>query len=234
MKRPTDKSGVRSVLGSINFYLKYIKNSAEKFKPLHELLRKNVEFKWSDECEKTFKLIKEYLCSAPILSIYDINKEIYIETDASFKGIGATSKQTQADRKLHPVAYFSRKLSEKEKKMDIIQLECKAIKDAIKYWQYYLIGREFIVYSDHKPLENLKTKSRTDEVLGDLVHYLSQFNFKIIYKKGKENILADLLSKQPVLEYFENEDVIQIVNLIELKDILTDQEKNKQELESPK
>lgn len=126
-----------------------------------------------DECKKNFNLIKEYLCSAPILPIFNINKQIYIETDASYKGIDASLKQPQADGKLHPVAYFSRKLSEKEKKMDIIHLECKAIKDAIKYWQYNLIGREFNVCSDHKPLRNLKTKFRTDEILGDLVHYLS-------------------------------------------------------------
>lgn len=232
LKRPTDKTGVRSVLGSINFYLKYIENSAEKFEPLHKLLRKNAEFKWTEECEESFNLIKEYLCSSPILAIYDIGKDVVIETDASYKGIGAALKQPQADGRLHPVAYFSRKLSEKEKKMDIIHLECKAIKESIKYWQYYLIGREFSVCSDHKPLENLRTKSRTDEILGDLVHYLSQFNFKIIYKKGKDNILADLLSRHPVLEYFENESELEVVNLIELSEIVKDQKENSKELES--
>jgi transposase InsO family protein len=234
LKQPTDKSGVRSILGTINFYLKYIPNSAQKFEPLHRLLRKDTKFEWSKECDDCFVLIKEYLCSTPILAIYDINKDIFIETDASYKGLGATLKQPQTDGKLHPVGYFSRKLSEREKKLDIIHLECKAIKEAIKYWQFYLIGREFTVYSDHKPLENLRTKSRTDEILGDLVHYLSQFNFKIIYKKGKENVMADMLSRHPVLEYFENQDAFQVVNLVELSEILNDQKTNIIELKNAK
>lgn len=234
LQRPVDKSGVRSILGSINFYLRYIENSSVKFEPLHRLLKKNVEFKWTDECEKSFQLIKDYLCSSPILAIFDIKKDIFIETDASYKGLGAALKQPQEGGKLHPVAYFSRKLSDREKKMDVIHLECKAIKDAIKYWQYYLIGRKFFVCSDHKPLENLRTKSRTDEILGDMVNYLTQFNFNIIYRKGKENVLADHLSRYPVLEYFENEEVIQVVNLIELDDILNDQKLNIAELQSDK
>lgn len=226
LQRPSNKSGVRSILGSINFYLKYVEKSTQILEPLHRLLRKNVKFVWCDDCEQSFKTIKQYLCSEPILAIYDINKPVFIETDASFKGIGATLKQPQEDGVLHPIAYYSRKLSEKEKRMDIIHLECKAIKDAIKFWQYYLIGRKFTVCSDHKPLENLRTKARTDEILGDLIFYLSQFNFHIIYKKGKENILADLLSRNPVLEYFENEDAIQMVNLIDLHTILKDQKEH--------
>lgn len=131
LQRPSDKSSVRSILGSINFYLKYIENSTQKLEPLHRLLRKDVKFEWSDECEETFNTIKDHLCSAPILAIYDVKKPVYIETDASFKGIGATLKQPQENGILHPVAYYSRKLSEREKRLDIIHLECKAIKDAI-------------------------------------------------------------------------------------------------------
>lgn len=234
LQSPTDKSGVRSILGSINFYLKYIENSSQKLEPLHQLLRKDVKFQWTDGCEQVFSMVKDYLCSKPILAIYDINKPVFIETDASYKGMGATLKQPQEDGILHPVAYFSRKLSNPEKRFDIIHLECKAIKEAIKFWQYYLIGRQFTVCSDHKPLENIKTKARTDEILGDLIFYLSQFNFNIIYKKGKDNILADLLSRNPVLEYFENEDVITVVNLIELPAILNDQSKHMSELKAAK
>lgn len=232
LKRPTDKSGVRSILGSINFYSKYIQNSAIKFEPLHNLLRKDVKFIWTEDCESCFKSIKDYLCSSPILAIYDPEKPVIIETDASYYGIGASLKQPQADGFLHPVAYFSRKLSATEKKMEVIHLECKAIKDAIKYWQFYLIGREFTVYSDHKPLENLRTKARTDETLGDLIHYLSQFYFKIVYKPGKDNLLADLLSRNPVLEYFEDSDAIRTVNMVEISEILDDQRRHIDELRS--
>uniref|UniRef100_A0A1B6CSL2 RNA-directed DNA polymerase n=1 Tax=Clastoptera arizonana TaxID=38151 RepID=A0A1B6CSL2_9HEMI len=232
--RPANKSEVRSILGSINFYLKYIENSAQKLEPFHRLLRKDIKFEWTEECERTFNMIKDHLCSTPILAIYDRHKPIIIETDASYKGIGATLKQPQDDGMLHPVSYFSRKLSNREKKFDVIHLECKAIKDSIKFWQYYLIGQKFTVCSDHKPLENLRTKARTDEILGDLIFYLSQFNFTIIYKKGKENILADLLSRNPVLEYFENDDVIKVVNLINLSSIVHDQSKHVSDMKREK
>lgn len=92
------------------------------------------------------------------------------------------------------------------KKKKAIYLECLAIKEAIKYWQYWLMGKTFTVFSDHKPLENLNIKSRTDEELGDLTYYLSQYDFTIKYSPGKDNLEADCLSRNPVLEAYENED----------------------------
>ncbi len=74
----------------------------------------------------------------------------------------------------------------KRKKEKAIYLECLAIKECAKYWQHYLIRRKFLVFSDHKPLEDLNIKSRTDEELGDLTYYLSQYDFKVKYLKGKK------------------------------------------------
>lgn len=89
------------------------------------------------------------------------------------------------------------------------------------------MNRRFIVFTDHKPLENLNLKSRTDEELGDMVYYLSQYNFEIKYRPGKYNQEADCLSRNPVLEPNENnEDQLRVVNLIALQDILKDQEEN--------
>lgn len=106
-------------------------------------------------------------------------------------------------------------------------MECLAIKEAVKYWQHWLMNKEFIIYSDHKPLENLNIKSRTDEELGDLTYYLSQYNFKIKYNPGQSNQEADCLSRNPVLEPNDNtEDFLKIVNLINMQDIKKDQDTN--------
>lgn len=224
---PKTQKNIRQFLGKINFYHEYIPKSAIILDPLHNLLRKGQSVVWSEECQKSFNKIKDLLCSQPILAIFDQNLPINIYTDASLLGIGAVLKQTQSNGKEKPVAYFSKKLNETQKRKKAIYLECLAIKEAVRYWQYWLINKPFTVFSDHKPLENMNIKSRTDEELGDLTYYLSQYNFKIKYAPGKNNLEADCLSRNPVLEPDENMDEqLKIVNLIKLKDILEDQDKN--------
>lgn len=226
---PTTQKQIRQFLGKINFYHEYIEKSSIILDPLHQLLRKNVKFIWTEECEKAFARIKDMLCSQPVLEIFDKDLPIKIYTDASLEGIGAILKQTQKDGKEKPVAYFSKKLNETQKRKKAIYLECLAIKDAIKYWQHWLIGRYFEVHSDHKPLENMNVRARTDEELGDLTHYLSQYDFKIIYVPGKDNKEADCLSRNPVLEsnIEEEKDLLRTVNFIEIHEIKLDQMNNR-------
>lgn len=224
---PKTQKNIRQFLGKINFYHEYLPNSAIILEPLHNLLRKNQKFVWSTDCQKSFEQVKQLLCSQPVLEIFDHNLPINIYTDASLEGIGAVLKQTQPNGKDKPVAYFSKKLNNVQKKKKAIYLECLAIKEAIKYWQYWLIGKSFTVYSDHKPLENLNIKSRTDDELGDLTYYLSQYEFKIKYTPGKQNLEADCLSRNPVLDENETvEEKLKIVNMINLEDIIIDQRKN--------
>ena len=168
--------------------------------------------------------MKSLLCSKPVLAIFDPKLPINIYTDASLKGIGAVFKQIQENGEEKPVAYFSRKLNESQKKRKAIYLECLAIRDTIKYWHHWLADKSFTVFSDHKPLEKLNIKARTDEELGDLTYDLSQYDFKIIYSPGKQNVEADALSRNPVLEPNKNEEYyIQTANLIKLEEIKSDQ-----------
>lgn len=183
---PKTQKNVRQFLGKINFYHEYIPKITTILDPLHNLLRKGISFKWSEECQKSFNEIKDLLCSQPILAIFDENLPINIYTDASLQGVGAVLKQVQPDGKEKPVAYFSKKLDDTRKKKKAIYLECWAIKEAVRYWQYWLLNKPFAVFSDHKPLENMNIKSRTDEDLGDLTYYLSQYDFKIKYAPGKK------------------------------------------------
>lgn len=224
---PKTQKNIRQFLGKINFYNKSIPKNSILLDPLHNLLRKGQKFIWSEQCQKSFDKVKELLSSKPILAIFDKNLPIHIYTDASIEGIGAVLKQPQANKKEKPVAYFSKKLNETQKRRKAIYLECLAIKEAVKYWQHRLIGKEFIVFTHHKPLENMNIKARTDEDLGEMTYYLSQYNLKIKYAPGKTNLEADSLSRNPVLEAEENEEEqLKIVNFIKIEDILTDQENN--------
>lgn len=113
---PKTQKNIRQFLGKINFYHEYIPKSAIILDPIHNLLRKNQKFIWSEDCQKAFEKIKSLLCSQPILEIFDQNLPINIYTDASLEGIGAILKQIQPNGKEKPVAYFSKKLNEAQKK----------------------------------------------------------------------------------------------------------------------
>lgn len=191
----TTKKNVRQFLGKINFYHWYVPNIAMKLDPLHNLLRKDQEFKWTEECQKSFDEMKRILCSQPVLTIFDPKLPIRIYTDASLLGLGAILKQIQENGEEKPVGYFSKKLNTAQKKKKATFLECLAIKECLQYWQHLLLGRKFKVISDHKPLENLNIKSRTDEDLGDLTNYLSLYDLEIEYSPGKYNQEADRLSR---------------------------------------
>lgn len=224
---PQNKKQIRQFLGKVNFYNKYIPNATITLDPIHNLLRKNINFYWSADCEKAFQTIKNNLCSAPILAIFDRDAPTFIYTDASLKGVAAILKQKQKCGEIKPVAYFSKKLNESQKKKKAIFLECLAIKESLKFWQHWLIGISFTIYTDHKPLENLNIKNRTDDELGDMTHYLSQYNFIIKYNPGRNNTEADCLSRNPVYESHENEeDNLKTVNIVRIEEILEDQNNN--------
>jgi hypothetical protein len=113
---PKTQKNIRQFLGKINFYHKYIPKISTILEPLHRLLRKYIKFSWSEDCEKSFTEIKKLLGSQPALKIFDKDLPIKIFTDASIEGMGAILKQTQQNGEEKPVAYFSRKLNETQKK----------------------------------------------------------------------------------------------------------------------
>ena len=225
--RPQTASEVRRFLGKVNYYNRFIENCTNKMEPLHQLLRTGVVFEWTEEREKAFQELKDYMCSQPVLQLYDPNKLIYIYSDASGVGVGAVMKQEDEQGILHPVSYFSKKLPETMRnRRDAIYLEALAIKEAICCWQHRLMGREFVVVTDHKPLLTLKVKARPDTDLGHLVMFLSQFNFRIVYQEGSKNIAADWLSRYPASEWIDTDEPLRVTNLLELSEIEQDQENN--------
>ena len=219
---PKNRKNIRQFLGKVNFYHKFIENAATVLEEFHRLLRKDVPFKWTESCQDAFQKIKDYLTSSPVLAVFDRELPITIYTDASGVGIGAVLKQEQTDGVEKPVAFFSKKLNEHQRKQKAIYIEGLAVRESVKFWRYWLLGRHFKVVTDHKPLENLNLKSRTDEELGDLANYLLQYDFEIVYRPGTKNSEADCLSRNPVLNSdFGNDvpDILPVINLLEISDI---------------
>ena len=97
-----------------SYYRRFVPNFSKIAGPLRSLTRKDVQFVWTAECEHSFRVLKEKLTSAPVLSYPSFEKPFVLETDASIEGLGAVLSQTQEDGLLHPVAYASRSLTPAE------------------------------------------------------------------------------------------------------------------------
>lgn len=189
--RPTNVDEVRRFVAMCNYYRKFIKHFAEITNCLNKLCRKNTKFEWTEECENSFIFLKNALSSPPILTYPDFSNEFILQTDASGTAIG--SVLCNSDMK--PVAYTSRPLNKAELNYPTIQKELLAIVWSVKYFRPYLFGRTFTIMTDHKPLIYLFGMKDPSSRLLKFRLALEEYDFKITYVKGKENVLADALSR---------------------------------------
>uniref|UniRef100_A0A2N9JA32 Integrase catalytic domain-containing protein n=1 Tax=Fagus sylvatica TaxID=28930 RepID=A0A2N9JA32_FAGSY len=193
---PTPKSitEVRSFHGLASFYRRFVKDFSTLAAPLTEIIKKNVGFHWGADQDNAFATIKERLCSAPVLALPNFNKAFEIECDASGIGIGDVLMQ---DRR--PIAFFSEKLSGASLKYPTYDKELYALVRALETWQHYLWPREFVIHTDHESLKHLKGQGKLNQRHARWLEYIETFPYVIRYKQGKENIVADALSRRYVL-----------------------------------
>jgi hypothetical protein len=154
---PTNVKELQSFLGIVNYLHKFIPNVAELSKPLRELLKKEVVFRWDFEQQKAFEQLKYILTAAPVLRFYDPSKALTLTVDASKDGLGAALLQEGA-----PVAYASRSLSNTQKCYAQIEKEMLAIVYGAKKFHQYIYGKKVVVETDHKPLTHIFKKSLID------------------------------------------------------------------------
>ena len=220
---PQCRKDVQKFLGKIIFYRKFIPLATKLLNPLYLLLKQDAKFEWTESCQLAFENVKDILCKDPVLKIHDPAKTCYLLTDASKLGIGAILKQ-EHDSRMHPIGYFSKKLLPYQVDYSITELECLAIVEAIDYFHHYLYDRKFVVVTDHQALKWLKDVKRPNSRLFKWSLKLSQYTFDVKYQSGKDNIEADLLSRNPVLESFENTKYMRVVNLIAVNDVIREQQ----------
>ena len=193
---PTTKRKVRSLIGFLNFYRRFIPHFAEIASPLTDLTAKAAPNKvvWTDEHQQAFDRLKMAITSYPVLRNPDFGKTFTIQTDSSDRGIGGVLLQ-EIDGKKLPIMFISKKLLARERHYSTVEKECLAIVRCVSQLREYLEGKEFIVESDHYPLQWLNKVRGQNQRLLRWSLFLQEFTFKVRHIKGKENTVADMLSR---------------------------------------
>jgi len=195
---PTTVKGVRSFLGFANFYRRFIQHYSQLALPLTTLTQKNQPFKWSAEADEAFQQLKRIFVTEPTLAQFDFDKPTRVEADSSGWCVGGTLLQPNSDGLFLPCAFFSKKLLPAECNYEIYDKEMLAIVRCLEEWDSELRGLRdsFEVLSDHKNLEYFMTVRKLTERQIRWSLILSQFDFKIRHIDGKDNVLADALSRR--------------------------------------
>ena len=195
-EKPKSKKLLRSFLGLFSFYRKFVNNPAELSHPLNQLLKDERDpIKWSQEAEESFVSIKTILSSKPVLKLPNPSKSFILRTDASSVGLGCVLMQYGDEDIAHPIAYAGRSLLPAERNYSTIERECLSMVWAINKFKYYLIGKEFILEVDHKPLIYLNKFKGSNSRLMRWAIALQPYRFSLVHIPGKENVGADLLSR---------------------------------------
>ena len=197
--QPTTVKEIQAALGLFNYYRKFIEGFSKIAAPLTELTKKDIPFRFGDKERTAFNELKRRLTSAPLLTIFNPEKEAILETDASDGAIGACLTQKGEDGKARPVAYFSRKMTGPEQNYDIHDKELLAVVEAFKNWRVYLegLGQPVKVFTDHKNLLYWTTTKELNRRQVRWAETLSTFDFRISHVRGTENGGADALSRRP-------------------------------------
>ena len=193
---PENVTDVRSFLGLCSYYRRFVEGFASIAAPLHALTSKNVKFSWDDKCEEAFVTLKEKLITSPVLAMPADEGAYRLDTDASGNSIGAVLSQIQ-DGQERVIAYGSRMLNGPEKNYCVTRRELLAVVFFVKYYRPYLLGREFVIRTDHSALRWLKS---TPEPIGQQARWLEileEFNYSIEHRAGRKHSNADALSRRP-------------------------------------
>lgn len=193
-RAPETVAEVRSFLGLVQYSAKFLPDLAQVAEPLRRLTRKNVEFIWGPEQEKSFKELKDLMTRVDTLAYFKADCKTRIVADAGPTGVGAVLTQLHGDN-WRVISYASRSLTDVERRYSQTEKEALALVWSCERFNLYVLGRKFELETDHKPLECIYTPtSKPCARIERWVLRLQSYDYKVVYRPGRSNI-ADALSR---------------------------------------
>ena len=183
---PKTVKDIRSFLGLASYYRRFIKDFSQIAKPLTELTKEKVTWRWEKEEEKAFLQLKVALTTAPILRLPNFDLQFTLTTDASDNALGAILEQDFGNG-LQPIAYASRKLNATEARYSAYERELLGLVWAIGQWRQYLDGRRFVARTDHSSLRHLPNQNSVNRRIWKWVGILQGYDIDIQHIPGARN-----------------------------------------------
>ena len=202
MPKPRSPKEIKQFLSLTSYYRKFVPRFSDMARPLTKLLAHDCEFKWTNQCDNSFQMLKDTLCSAPILKYPDTTKPYMLYTDASkygWAGVLTQSHTSVVDGKSitmdHPISYVSGLFRGSQLNWAALTKEAYAIYMSIKKSTFYLTGHEITLRSDHLPLKKFLRKMTLNNTVNNWSTEIESFNINFVHISGKANVLADMLSR---------------------------------------
>ena len=210
MKPPSSKKGARRFMGMVNYLSKFSMKLADMAAPINAVTGHKSEWCWDDCQQKAFERIKSEITHLPTLCSFDLSKKHRVSADSSNHAVGAVLLQQNSSGLWQPVEYASRKLTEAERRYAMVEKEALAITWACEKFDYYLVGREFEVETDHKPLVAIlgeKDLSKLPLRVQRFKLRMMRYGYTIFHTPGEQMYMADLLSR-PINAVYTDQELI--------------------------
>ena len=204
MSIPRDIKQLRTILGGLSYYWKFLPNTAKRVRSITSLLKKEARFDFTPPMEAAVRTLLPELAAPPIIvfpdwdAVIDKSRPFRLHCDDSTYGLGATLEQEQLDGSIRHIVYISRATLSNERNWTPMELEAGCIVWSIRRLRRYLFSVFFLIFTDHECLQQISKIGDSKPRIQRWVGFLSAYNYRLSYRRGRDNANTDFLSRLPI------------------------------------